>query len=255
MERLLLIDGDILCHQCALKSEEPIDWGDDIWSVHADLSKAKKLVEKQLSRWMDLLSGSRFVIAFSDKRYFRQDIYPLYKASRKGSPKPILYKVLKDWMFDTYRCYQKPDLEADDVLGILSTHETVLTGNKIIVSIDKDMEQIPGYLFNPDKDQDIREISLCMGDYHFYKQILTGDRVDNYPGCPGIGSVRATRFLDAVIDPANHNPKALWDVVLEQFNQKGLGKEEALSQARVARILRSSDYDFNKKQAILWQPV
>ena len=36
------------------------------------------------------------------------------------------------------------------------------------------------------------------------------------------------------------------------FEKKGLTESDALVQARVARILRASDYDFAAKKPILW---
>ena len=42
---------------------------------------------------------------------------------------------------------------------------------------------------------------------------------------------------------------------MEAFEKKGLTEDDALLQARVARILRASDYDFKKKEPIMWTPV
>jgi DNA polymerase-1 len=46
----------------------------------------------------------------------------------------------------------------------------------------------------------------------------------------------------------------LWDVVLHQFARAGLTAEDALLQARLARILHNDDYDHAKKEPILWTP-
>ena len=40
----------------------------------------------------------------------------------------------------------------------------------------------------------------------------------------------------------------------KELMKKGLSEEEALIQARVARILRASDYDFKARQPIPWKP-
>ena len=45
-----------------------------------------------------------------------------------------------------------------------------------------------------------------------------------------------------------------WQHVLKAYAKAGLSEEEALTQARVARICRSNDYDFKTKQVILWSP-
>ena len=48
---------------------------------------------------------------------------------------------------------------------------------------------------------------------------------------------------------------ASWQSVVELFESKGFTEEDALLQARVARILRYEDYDFEKKEVILWTPT
>jgi DNA polymerase-1 len=42
--------------------------------------------------------------------------------------------------------------------------------------------------------------------------------------------------------------------VVAAFESKGLTEEDALVQARVARICRASDYDFKTKEVKLWNP-
>jgi DNA polymerase-1 len=45
-----------------------------------------------------------------------------------------------------------------------------------------------------------------------------------------------------------------WPIVLEAFLKAGLTEQDALTQARLARILRFSDWDNETKQPILWSP-
>ena len=82
-------------------------------------------------------------------------------------------------------------------------------------------------------------------DYWHFFQTLTGDTIDGYSGCPGIGAVNAKRILDE--DPS-------WESVVKTFNKKGFTEEDALVQARCARILRASDYNFDTEEVILWTP-
>jgi DNA polymerase-1 len=46
----------------------------------------------------------------------------------------------------------------------------------------------------------------------------------------------------------------LWAAVVSHYEAAGLTEEDALVQARVARILHRSDYDMDKKEPILWTP-
>ena len=79
------------------------------------------------------------------------------------------------------------------------------------------------------------------------KQTLTGDTVDCYPGCPGVGPVKAQRILDEDGDEYD-----LWLNVVMAFEKAGLTEEDALVQARLARILTTSDYNYDKEEPILW---
>jgi len=76
-------------------------------------------------------------------------------------------------------------------------------------------------------------------------QALTGDSVDGYPGCPGIGPKRAERLL---------NKETSWETVVAAYAKEGLDEEYALAQARVARILRWDEYNIKKEEVILWTP-
>lgn len=244
----LLIDGDIVAYEAASAVEQEIDWGDDLWTLHSKLDEAKPLVENKLRGWQDRFDAD-LVIAFSDSANFRKDIYPDYKGNRKSKRKPIAYKQLKRWIEEQWTTYQRPGLEGDDVLGILATHPTLIGGQKIIVSIDKDMKTVPGYCWNPEKDEQPVYISGEDADRHHLYQTLTGDTTDGYPGLPGYGPVKAQKLLDSV--PVVDR----WAAVVAAYEKAGLTEADALVQARCARILRHTDYDFKKKEVKHWSPT
>jgi len=105
------------------------------------------------------------------------------------------------------------------------------------------MRQIPGLLFNPDHDLEPTEITQEAGDHWHLMQTLTGDTVDGYPGCHGIGPKRAVAIADSG-----------WEAVVAAFEKAGQTADDALTQARVARILTADLFDFKKKEPILWTP-
>jgi DNA polymerase-1 len=92
-------------------------------------------------------------------------------------------------------------------------------------------------------------------------QTISGDAVDNYKGAPGAGPVRAKQAL-----AMGRSLSEWWPTVLsiydKQFKDKRWGLEfvnktaldEAIMNARCARILRFGDYDFATKQVHLWTP-
>ena len=77
-------------------------------------------------------------------------------------------------------------------------------------------------------------------------QILTGDRVDGYPGCPGVGEKTADKILKGV------DPKDRWEHVVKAYEKKGLDEEDALVQARLAKILQKEYFD-KDGNVVLWE--
>ena len=141
-------------------------------------------------------------------------------------------------------CCEYPFLEADDVMGILAT-STDIDEDRIIITIDKDLMQIPVPVYNIDT----KEISLPDHrdpERFFMKQVLIGDRVDNYPGCPGVGDKTAEKLLKDINDP-----DAMWGVIVQQYKKKGFDEKDALVQARCAYILQHHNYN-DKGTITLW---
>ena len=241
----LLVDGDIILYKVAVHCEIVTDWGNDFFTLHADLQQAKEEVDVALSDLMTELNGVEMIISLSSPNNFRKDVLPSYKYNRKRTRKPVIFPPLKDYLREVYEVVEFDGLEGDDVIGILGTGYKELKGVPVLVSTDKDMKTIPCRLYNPEKSElGIVERSQEEADYYHLYQTLTGDATDGYKGCPGVGPKSAERLL---INP-------VWDTVKTTYENNGLTEEDALVQARVARILRCSDFDRKKKEVILWNP-
>lgn len=271
--RTLLIDADVTAYQCAASVETAIEWEDGYWTWHCNEDEVKAAIEAQIETFMDALDGDDYKLCLTDsERNFRLDVLPTYKSNRKSVKRPLVLKSIKEWMIEEKGAYFRPRLEGDDVLGILATWKH-LKGEKVIVSIDKDLRAIPG-LYVRDLETGIVEISEEEADRWHMIQTLAGDPTDGYSGCPGIGLERAKQAVEEMtkLVPYEHTltrgPRKgevetrfkeeptdnLWDVVVSRYEAAGLTEEDALQQARVARILRASDYDFKNKEPILWTP-
>jgi DNA polymerase I len=241
---ILLIDADITAYSSASGAEEEIRWDEDTWTIHTDLSKAKAHFDFLLGKYKEATQVEEFKLCFSGQDNFRKVLNPTYKSNRKGR-KPVGYSALKEWAMETYPSFCKPTLEADDCLGILSTK---FPGKSIIVSMDKDLLTIPGKMFKLSQDGSGEWVDTDdkMADYRFLTQALTGDSTDGYSGIPGVGPKKAEEILK------KHG--AVWKTVEDAYLKAGLTKEDALLNARMARILRVEDWDFDKEQVKLWTP-
>jgi DNA polymerase-1 len=254
MSTTLLIDADTLVYKVAHVSQREYQWPDcDAPSVALnDEADVVEAVDREISWACRTLDTSEVIVCLSCPTVegWRRAILPAYKAQRNEGTRPHYFAFIREYLEKAYPTYRRDTLEADDIMGILSTSPSLVKGRKVIVSIDKDMETIPGFLFNPNKDtRKPRLVSEAQADYRHLFQTLVGDTTDNYKGCPGVGPVKATATLDA------GGPATAWQRVVNAFVMRGLTEADALLQARVARICRHTDYDFKRKEVILWKPA
>ena len=247
MKTTALIDGDIFAYEIAASAEEPINWGDGLWTLHSFEEPAIAKLDARLAELKELTEADEMIVALTGTDNWRYSVLPTYKSNRVGVRKPMLLRRLKEHLANNYQCFVKKNLEADDVLGILSTWDG-LKGKKIIVTKDKDLKTIPGYIFLSHKPElGVMEITEEEADHFHLIQTLEGDRTDGYTGCPGIGKVKAQKALEG-------KPKEQWwDIVVSLFKKAKLSEDEAKVQANVARILRADEYDFKTGQVRLWR--
>ena len=243
--KVAVIDADILLYKACRVAEEEVNWGDDQWVLWSDLNRVKTIIDDQIDLIVEEMDADRSILCFSDKKNYRKEINPEYKANRKGGRKPLCFTAALQYCKDTYPCKQFPNLEADDVIGIIATTENEHT--YVIVSEDKDLLTVPGLHWDL-KTKEIYSLSTEEADFNFFSQTLTGDAVDNYKGCPSVGKVTAEKLLRSV------EPKDLWETVVNRYEKAGLKEEDAILNARMARILRKCEYDRTTKEVKLWSP-
>lgn len=194
------------------------------------------------------MDATDLIICLSDDlQNFRKDIYPAYKAKRRTSVRPIHLYDVKEWFGEKYDTRVYPRLEGDDVMGILATEPH--TGDRIIVSADKDMMTVPSLLYRPQEaDLGVMSISHLDSIRFLFWQTIVGDATDGYPGCPGVGkfSVYAQDVLEA------EDEIEAWDEVLMAYASKGLDESHAVIQCNLARILVHGAWD--GKRVTPWVP-
>jgi DNA polymerase-1 len=233
----LLIDCDFIVYKCCAAAETELDFGDDVIVVTSKFSDAYKCVQRDIDKIKrEFPFYDEIILFFTSPNNFRKKILPEYKGHRNRK-KPCGFKRVINQLKKDYKVIVKDTLEADDTMGIYATK---YPGN-IIVSPDKDMKQIPGKLYNFDETVDITPEEGAR--WHLI-QTMSGDNTDGYSGVPGIGIKRAEKIFS--------EKGYTWQAVVETFEEKGMTEADALTNARLARILTINDYDEAKKEPILW---
>lgn len=248
MKTRLLIDADIAIYKATTANEVPINWEGDLWTLHCDLAKVKCDIDDFVENIKEQAKADEVTMCISHQNNFRKLLNPEYKANRKTTRKPMCFVPTKEYVMKNYHYEIQPWLEADDVIGILATYDN--GEERIVVSEDKDLLTIPGMHWDI-KNQTLWEQDKHTADYLFYKQALTGDSVDNYQGCPGIGPKKAEKILNECED-FGFEPKHVWKAIVTAYENAGLNEDDALLQARMARILRHGEYVMS--EPLYWSP-
>lgn len=155
-----------------------------------------------------------------------------YKGNRK-SEKPRHYLLLREYLVSSWDAHVVEGMEADDMLAIRATE---LGDDSVIITLDKDLNQVVGWHYNFVKN-DLFYVTKDEGLLSFYMQFLTGDDIDNIKGVKGIGPKKAYNLLK------DKSEKEMWDIVVEH-----LGIDHALENGHLLYMLRSKDDMFRPPQ-------
>tara|TARA_X000001382_G_scaffold40673_2_gene27250 strand:- start:2483 stop:3250 length:768 start_codon:yes stop_codon:yes gene_type:complete len=237
----LLIDADLYLFRALIATEEEVEWTTDCWSLYSDVAAAKASFNAQISHWKQKWEVESVVMCLTGHNNFRRTLCPDYKSHRKKSRKPLGYTAFVEWCKESYAYCCEPTLEADDIMGILATAPG---SNTIIVSDDKDMLTIPANLYRPQREE-LGSSSKELADRTWLFQTLVGDSADGFPGLPRVGPVTAEKILGR---------DGGWPQVVQAFQKGGFSADDALLQARLARILRYNDWDNAMSEVRLWEP-
>lgn len=277
----LLIDGDRLAADFAARAEAEVR-SHKAHNVHAQEEKTVMELAHALQGWQNRFKARTLEIALSDTAHYRRLMFADYRAFSAITTKDShLFGALLEYLRRNHSCLRYPGMESIDVLGVWST--SPYTGNqpRLAVTSNPNLEMIPGFGWDPRKTEnrlqnsggeehtapveteetDPVQTSRFLADLLFFQQALTGRPADNFEGCPEMNAHRAREivqpFEEAVtLYQENYEAWAagLWRAVVEEYTQAGKNEDDALYCARLARVCRYTDYDFEKKRVIPWQP-
>ena len=154
-------------------------------------------------------------ILLSGPGNFRNDIATVrgYKANRKEDHKPHWYQQIRNYLTEQWDAEVIEGREADDECAILTYQGD---GNSIICTIDKDLDQVPGWHYDYVKKV-FYHTTPDEGAALFYKQVLSGDSTDNIPGCYKVGSAIASRIVDAVVLEHGLDHGRIWETIIQTY--------------------------------------
>jgi 5'-3' exonuclease len=183
---LLLIDGDVLIYR-------------NIWKKES-LEEAIESLESDISDICESLFVEDYQIALGNSSdNFRSILFSEYKKSKSRvksrDSRSDLYDGLKRYFSNRHNVTNCNGFEADDILRIWKEEATLNNEEVIICSIDKDLNCIPGVHYDIRKKL-VYSVSEKEADKFYWIQLLTGDTVDNIPGLPKVGPVKANKLLE-----------------------------------------------------------
>jgi len=240
--RVLIIDGDVLCHMSCKEREESVhgfiavdDDGNEIKRESAEYTEEENeaYLQKSFLNLQSMISG---IMKFSKADYhvmgvksstnYRDWIFPPeflgtpesrgYKAQRsagKEEKRNTFVPKLRQMAIDNGIAIESHDREADDLCGIWATEAEAAGHEWIMASIDKDLHRIPGKHLKI-KDWMIITVSPNYATRFAYEQYIMGDQTDNIPGIPKMGPKKA----EAALEPYD-TEREFQAVVIEEYRK------------------------------------
>ena len=222
----------------AEQSPDPFDkeeWESEV--VPEPWNNCQFIVDGKIGECKHMTKSDEAIVFLTPSRTFRHELAFTrgYKANRKGMPKPVYYERIKAYLEDEYGAIYGKNVEADDLMGMAQTK------NSVICSNDKDMLQIAGrhYNFTLPKETAFTMVPPQDADLWFFTQLLSGDTTDNIPGIPGIGKAKARKMVDDYWDDPKELVRAIREQYVHSYGAAGLDIME--EQAALVWILRSGE--------------
>ena len=206
--RLILIDGSAYIFRAyyGLPPMQRYD-GTPINAVFGFTNMLVKLIE-------DYSEEKMLVVFDAARKNFRNDIFKEYKANRGETPEDLIpqFEIIRECV-DAFNIpqIQIEGFEADDIIATYCRLASEKNIESVVVSSDKDLMQLVNNnvsMLDPMKnkkigiDQVIEKFGIPPNKV-IQIQALTGDKVDNIPGAPGIGPKTALQLIEEFGDVNN----------------------------------------------------
>lgn len=183
-KQLPLIDGDIICYRVGFAAQnDPVEY-----CLHSVKLSMQSILEK--------FQTDEYKLYLQGPGNYREHVAVTqpYKGNRDPNAKPKWYNEIRDYLVEWWNAELVAGRETDDALGCYQyAHKDKST---CIVTIDKDLDCIPGWHYNYVKGE-MYYVDLPTANKKFWTQVLTGDTTDNIRGIPKVGPVSAGKIIGA----------------------------------------------------------
>lgn len=119
-----------------------------------------------------------------------------YKDNRDPAHRPKHYKAIKEYLITKWAATLVNGEEADDAIGRQAYSREI--DSYVIISNDKDLNQLSGYHYDWTKDF-LYYVNEEESLKFYYKQLLSGDATDNIKGAVSVA--RANELIDPLQSP------------------------------------------------------
>lgn len=198
-------------------------------------------------------------VCVSSSPCWRTKLYPEYKAGRppRSENVKLAFEVLKDVVEDQgLEWEEREGFEADDLISILHRKCVEDGDTPVVVSVDKDLRQLPGQHVISLLNMDEITITEDEARHNLWLQVLIGDSVDNIKGCPGIGKKKGAKIIHnaemehvyefSFESPPRHGPIPSEEDFMayhvhRAYNAAGQGVEDMAKTYTLVKLLKDED--------------
>lgn len=203
------------------------------------LENCLHLVRQSLESILETTKATSYQVYIKGKGNFREEISKtrVYKGNRDLAHRPKYEEQIREYLKKYWGAEEVDGMEVDDKICIESYKYD--DDQFVIVTIDKDLDQIPGPHYNYGTGESYL-IEPDAAFTYFYVQLLSGDASDNIEGIPGVGVKTAIELLKDV--PITD--KDLYTKCLEVYQErlgKRKGKQRLIEMANLIYLKRSQD--------------
>ena len=168
-----LVDSDIIVYRCGLADREQTE----------PLSYTLHSVKQTLESILDVFEPSdKTRVLLQGSGNYRNQVATIqpYKGNRDPSKRPQYFDEIREYLIEYKGAELVHGKETDDELA--TTQWANKDRSTCIVTIDKDLDSVPGWHYNYVNDE-MYYVDLATANKKFWCQVLTGDATDNIIGC------------------------------------------------------------------------